>query len=110
MLGLIIPTSDSGDAGGDHGGFVIPSETLSLGQRSTRLGRLLDDEDEGFNLDPGFTFDAEGNLIEERTTAPGIAPTEGVRLGSESAASGRMHQEMSEDFQARHFEVRSSPN
>lgn len=62
MLGLIIPTSDSG-GGGDLGGFILPQEYRSSDQRITRRGGLLEDEDEGFNLDPGFTVDADGNLV-----------------------------------------------
>ena len=62
MLGLIIPTSDTG-GGGDLGGFILPQERQSSDQCITRLGGLLDDEDEGFNLDPGFTVDADGNLL-----------------------------------------------
>lgn len=104
MLGLIIPTSDTGGAG-DLGGFILPGENASSAQRSARLGRLLDEEDEGFNLDPGFTIDADGNLIEERTPAPGAAPAGGVRLGSDSAASGRIRQELLEGLRAGQLEV-----
>lgn len=62
MLGLIIPTSDTG-GGGDLGGFILPQEHRSSDQRIPRLRGLLEDEDEGFNLDPGFTVDADGNLL-----------------------------------------------
>lgn len=62
VLGLIIPTSDTGGVG-DLGGFVLPQEHPSSDQRIARLGGLLEDEDEGFNLDPGFTVDADGNLL-----------------------------------------------
>ena len=108
MLGLIIPSSASGGAG-DLGGFVLPSEHVSSAQRSTRLGRLLDDEDEGFNLDPGFTFDDEGNLIEQRTPAQVAVPSGGMRLGSDTAVSARMPQEISEENLAGPFDVRLHP-
>jgi meiotic recombination protein REC8 len=103
MLGLIIPSSNSGDAG-DLGGFILPEDTGSA-QRSARQGRLLDDEDEGFNIDPGFTIDADGNLIEGGTPGPSAAPAGGVRLGSDSAASGRVRQELLEGLQAGQYEV-----
>ena len=105
MVGLIIPSSASGGTG-DLGGFVLPSEHESSAQRSARLGRLFEDEDEGFNLDPGFTIDADGNLIEEHTPGPGAAPTGGVRLGSDPAASEQVRQELLEGLQAGQFEVR----
>lgn len=104
MLGLVIPSSYSGDAG-DQGGFILPGENVSSAQRSARIGRLLDDEDEGFNIDPGFTIDADGNLVEDRTPRPGAAPAGGMRLGSDSAASARVRQELMEGQQAGQFEV-----
>ena len=91
MLGLIIPSSSAGGAG-DIGGFILPDENLSSIQRSERLGRLLVDEDEGFNIDPGFSIDADGNLIEERTPAAGPAPIGNKRLGSGTAVSGHARQ------------------
>lgn len=104
MLGLIIPTSDSGGAG-DIGGFNLLGENVSSAQRSEQPARLLEEEDEGFNLDPGFTFDADGNLIEERTPGAGVAPTGPVRLGSNSAASAYMRQELIEGFQTGQYAV-----
>lgn len=62
MLGLIIPTSDTG-GGGDLGGFIMPEDRRSSVQRSIGLGGLLEGEEEGFNLNPGFTVDADGNLL-----------------------------------------------
>ena len=104
MLGLVIPSSYSGGAG-DLGGFILPAEGVSSAQRNARIGRLLDDDDEGFSNDPGFTIDADGNLVEERTPGPGAAPAGGMRLGSDSAASGRVRQELMEGQQAGRFEV-----
>lgn len=106
LLGLIIPTSDSGGAG-DIGGFILPGGSVSSAQRSAQLGRLLDDEDEGFDIDPGFRIDADGNLIEERTPGPGpvVTPSGSVRIGGDSAASGRVRQELLEGLQAGHAEV-----
>ena len=104
MLGLVIPSSYSGGAG-DLGGFILPGENVSSAQRNASIGRLLDDEDEGFNIDPGFTIDADGNLVEERTPGPGTAPHGGMRLGSDSAASARVRQELMEGQEAGRFEV-----
>ncbi len=106
VRGLIIPSSDSGGAG-DLGGFILPSDIPSSAQRSARIGGLLEDEDEGFNLDPGFTIDADGNLIEENTSNPAAAPSGGVRLGSDSAASGRVRQELLEGLAAGQYQVTS---
>lgn len=103
MLGLVIPSSYSG--GAEDGGFILPAERVSSAQRNARIGRLLDDDDEGFNNDPGFTIDADGNLVEERTPGPGAAPAAGMRLGSDSAASGHVRQELMEGQQAGRFEV-----
>ncbi|CAD6589209.1 MAG: hypothetical protein ASARMPREDX12_003693 [Alectoria sarmentosa] len=99
LLGLVIPSSYSGGAG-DLGGFILPGENGSSAQRRARIGRLLDDEDEGFDIDPGFTIDADGNLVEERTPGPSAAPAGGMRLGSDSAASARVRQELMEGQQA----------
>ena len=108
MLGLVIPSSYSGGAG-DLGGFVLPGENVSSAQRSARIDRLLNDEDEGFNIDPGFTIDADGNLIEERTPEPGAAPPGGIRLGSDSAASARVRQELMEGQQPSRVGVGLTP-
>lgn len=107
MLGLIIPSSDSVGAG-ELGGFILPEEDPGSAQRTARLGHLSDDEDEGFNIDPGFSIDADGNLIEEHTPGPDTAMAGGMRLGSDSAASGRVRQELLEGLQAGQFQVRSS--
>ena len=104
--GLIIPSSDSRGVG-DLGGFILPSDNMSSAQRSARIGGLLEDEDEGFNLDPGFTIDADGNLIEGNTPDLAAAPPVGVRLGSDSAASVRVRQELLEGLEAGQYQVTS---
>ena len=105
----MIPSSYSGGAG-DLGGFILPGENVSSAQRNARIGRLLEDEDEGFNIDPGFTIDADGNLVEERTPGPITAPHGGMRLGSDSAASARVRQELIEGQEAGRFEVSPTLN
>ena len=63
-LGLVIPSSGGGSFG-DLGG-QLPSDQPSSAQRIEQLGRLLDDDDDAaFNFDPGFSIDAQGNLIED---------------------------------------------
>ena len=104
MLGLIIPTSDTG-AAGDMGGFILPGENVSSAQRSAQLGQLAIDEDEGFNLDPGFTIDADGNLIEEPMVGAGAPLVEGLRFGRDSAVSGHAQQEPTEGLEAGIYEV-----
>lgn len=106
MLGLVIPASDSAGAG-DLGGFMLAGGSVSSAQRSAQLGRVLDDDDEGFNFDPGFTIDSEGNLVEERTAGlgAGAAPSGALRLGNDSAASDRVRQELLEGLQAGQYEV-----
>lgn len=86
---------------------MLPEGSFSSAQRRAQFGRLLDDEDEGFNVDPGFTFDAEGNLIEERTPGPGqgVAPTEAIRFGSDSAANDNVRQQLLGDSEAGQYEV-----
>ena len=106
VRGLIIPSSDSGGAG-DLGGFIFPSDNPSSAQQSARIGGLLEDEDEGFNLDPGFSIDADGNLIEENTPDLAAAPSVGRRLGSDPAASGRVRQELLEGLEAGQYQVTS---
>jgi len=104
MLGLVIPTSDVGGAG-DIGGFVLPSDNASAAHRSARFSGLLGDEDEGFNLDPGFQFDAEGNLIEDVSPVQIGDQPDNLRLGSDSAASGRLRRELLESLQQGQPEV-----
>ena len=104
MLGLLIPTSDTGGAG-DIGGFILPSEQVSSAQRDPQFGQFLNDDDEGFNLDPGFSIDADGNLIEEPILETRGPLVEGVRLGSDSAASGRVRQDQVESLQTGQYVV-----
>ena len=109
MLGLVIPTSDTGGAG-DIGGFMLPAENVSSAQRSAQLRRLYDDEDEGFDLDPGFSFDADGNLIEERTPGSAVIPAQSVQLGSDFAVSAHERQEVVQSLQTERREVSLVPS
>ena len=103
MLGLVIPTSDSGGAM-DIGGFQVPSERATSAQRDERIGRLLEDDGEALDIDPGFSIDAEGNVIEEPIGGSAARPRT-MRLGSDSAASARVRREQEEGMQPVHYEV-----
>ena len=106
-LGLIIPPSSSG-RGGDLGGFILPGEDRSSAQRSARMMSILGEDEGGFDLDPGFNFDEDGNIIITGEGAPepeSAARPSAVRLGSDSAASARVRQEIEEGMQPRDLEV-----
>lgn len=64
VLGLSIPTSDTGNAGG-VGEFMFAGSDDGSAYRSSRPAALLND-DEGFLPDVGFNFDEEGNIIDSR--------------------------------------------
>ena len=104
MPGIVIPTSESGGAG-ELGGFMLPGENIGSAQRRERPARMPEEEDEGFDLDPGFSFDAEGNLIEERPLGVGVAPMAPIRLGSDSATNALVRQERTEGLQAEPYTV-----
>lgn len=107
QLGLIIPSSSLG-GGGDLGGFVLPGDDRSSAQRRTRMRSILDEDEGGFDLDPGFNFDADGNIVVtgEGTPLPGSAARpSGVRLGSDSAASARVRAEIEEGMQGGQIDV-----
>ena len=104
MLGLVIPSSYSGGAG-ELGGFILPGENASSAQRRARIGRLLDDDDEDFDNNPGFTIDADGNIVEERTPGLNAVPAGGLQLGSDSEIGGRVRQGIPEGQVPGRFEV-----
>lgn len=106
-LGLIIPSSSLGGAG-DLGGFVLPGDDRSSAQRSARMRSILGEDEGGFDLDPGFNFDEDGNIVVtgEGTPMPGsTARPSGVRLGSDSATSARVRQEVEEGDRAGQIDV-----
>ena len=102
VIGLIIPTSNTGGDAGDIGGFVLPGEGVDI--RGSRLGfeaAIYEDQGEDFFPDVDFEFDADGNIrdisAEKRTSA--ALPGRG-RLDSDSAASGRVRMEHDEGLLA----------
>ena len=110
MLGLILPSSGTG-GGGSLRGFVLPGEDRSSAQRASRMRSILGDE-EGLDLDPGFTFDEQGDIVFHDARAPAQPESASrpgpVRLGSDSAASARVRQEIEEGMQAGQFDVCTS--
>ena len=107
MLGLIIPPSDEGGAG-DLGGFNVPSSDQASARRSLGF-RPFDDDEEGFNLDPGFTFDDDGNMIltgEDALRAHAdVAAVPRGRIRSDSATSAQVRQELEEGLRAGQLDV-----
>lgn len=59
MGGINLSTSDT--AAGDFGGFTVPGDD---GIGSGGAGRSSHPEDDGFDPNADFAFDADGNLIE----------------------------------------------
>lgn len=104
MIGLVIPSSGTGGAG-DIGGFMLPSDNMSSAQRKANLSGILAGEDEDFDIDPGFRFDAEGNLIEDIPPRETAGQSGNIRFGSDSAASGRVRGELLEGLQQNQLEV-----
>ena len=108
MPGLIIPSTVSG-GGGSIRGFDIPGDDRSSAQRASRIRSILGEEEEGFDLDPGFTFDEQGEIVFHDARAPdepssAVRPTP-VRLGSDSAARTRVRQEIEEGMRAGQLDV-----
>ena len=109
ILGLILPSSDTGGVG-DFGGFGLPGDDRALARPSSIRPSLLEDEDEGFNLDPGFTIGADGNLTVTGEDQPRLTPAAAeARVGSVSAATARIRQELEEGRQAARLDVGSTP-
>lgn len=109
MFGLILPSSGTGGGGGSLGGFALPGDDRSSAQRTSRMRSIFGEEEEGFDLDPGFTFDEQGEIIFNNARAsaqPESAARPGpVRLGSDSAASSRVRREIEEGMQAGQLDV-----
>lgn len=107
ILGLVIPSPDAG-GGGDIGGYILPDDDHGSIRRSTDVGGFVDEE-EGFNLDPGFTVDEDGNLIitgDQKTPQTQSAiRSPFMRIGSDSATSGLVRRELQEGLKAGEHEA-----
>ncbi|KAL8939200.1 MAG: hypothetical protein Q9216_003494 [Gyalolechia sp. 2 TL-2023] len=106
-LSLVIPSSEGGGAG-ELGGFIVPSSEHASVQHIAGAGDLFAEEDD-FNLDPGFMFDNDGNMI---NTGDDVPPTQteqmlpaASRTRSDSGASAHVRRELEEGLQAGQFEL-----
>lgn len=106
-LDLVIPSSDGGGAG-DLGGFVVPLSERASARQSAGVGGPFAEAEEDFNLDPGFMFDNDGNMIDLGEDVPPpqaerIPPASG-RIRSDSGAA-QVRQELQEGREAGQLEV-----
>ncbi|KAI9817479.1 MAG: hypothetical protein M1827_001089 [Pycnora praestabilis] len=105
-LGLIIPTSDTGNSAGVEGFLPQFGDISSLHRDSVTaaLDPFGINEEDGFFPDVDFEFDAEGNVRELGGLAPeramGIADMGRRRIGNDSVAVGRVQLEHEEGLQA----------
>ena len=100
VVGLVIPSSSSGNAGG-IGGFALPESERSR-------GAVISNEDEGFFPDVDFNFDAEGNYIELGEVQPtpvGEPDTIRGRIRSDTETSALVRQEHQEGLIAGRLDV-----
>ncbi|MCJ1384907.1 hypothetical protein MMC17_008025 [Xylographa soralifera] len=91
ILGLLIPTSDSGNAGG-IGGFQLAKS----GSNATEIDHGIADvfpEEQGFFPDVDFNFDAEGNMIELEAPQAVQVDEHVLRVRSDSGLSTQMRQD-----------------
>ncbi|KAL8908533.1 MAG: hypothetical protein Q9207_000743 [Kuettlingeria erythrocarpa] len=107
-IGLVIPSSDGGGAG-DMGGFVLPSSELASVQGHVGMSGFLGEAEDDFNLDPGFMFDNDGNMVDtgEVEFPPQdrpVVPAAG-RVRADSGASSHVRRELQEAVQAGQAEV-----
>ena len=102
LLGLVIPTSDTGNAG-DIGGFTFPGSEGGSAQRTSRVRDAFLDEEAAFYPDVDFNFDAEGNLVDLSTEEqPVEAKSRPMlpELNAGSAVTARMRREPQEASEA----------
>ena len=106
ILGLVIPTSGSGNSG-EIGGFTFPDSAGGSAQRDRRtIGSL--GADEGFYPDVDFAFDDDGRIIElGDQPQPRAETTAGpARVRSDSGISAQVRQELVEGLRAGQEAVR----
>ena len=95
---LVLPLADT-PLGGDLGGYGFGGDTSSAIKTASRAGRGSAFEDTGVIEDPGFEFDAEGNLViepaagGERESPAHSATGPASKLGSDSAISAQVRKE-----------------
>ena len=107
VLGLILPTSDSGNASG-IGGFQLARS----GSNATGIGHRVAEvfsEEQGFFPDVDFNFDAEGNMIELEAPQPVQSEEHVSRARRGSELSARMRQDNEDGLMTGHLQVLSTP-
>ena len=110
---LVIPSADT-PLGGDLGGYGFMGDTSSAIKTASRADRVSAFEDTGVIEDPGFEFDAEGNLViepasgEKKSVVPSVAGPVS-KLGSDSAVSTQVHQEHEAGLRSVQACVRQTP-
>ena len=103
MLGPVIPSSTFGGSG-IIGGFQLHSDAGNSARASLAVGHLLDN-DENFNISPGFSFDDDGNMHESSLMHESGNLIGNVRAGIDTAAGARVRQEVTEGMRMDHREV-----
>ena len=106
MTGLIIPSPSGGAR--EIGGFQLPSDPASSTQRQQRLDRLLEDDGEGFDFDPGFSIDADGNLVAQPIAGDQGLPRPEMRVASEPR-SGQSSRAVRAGTQRAQYDVSAKP-
>ena len=114
IVGLVIPSSSSG-IGEAPGGIDILDDNGSI---QPRLRGILDDE-EGFQENPGFVINPEGEIIETPIAGPGgrqnVAGRVPSMIHTDSAIRDRVRRDLEEGMLAGQLQVshccnRSSPD
>ena len=103
VIGLVIPTSDSGNVGGIEGFELADSGSITV-RRNLGTADVLPEE-EGFFPDVDFNFDADGNMIELEAPQAMSFVEPPPRIRSDSGTSAKIRQEHEEGFLAGHLGV-----
>ena len=96
LPGIVIPTSDGGSSTGG-GGLQVASDHGSSAHHE-RMQKLLDDDGEAYNFDPGFFFDASGEMFSEAKGEGSVARQLPVvrRAASESSVGEQVRRELAQ--------------
>ena len=94
---LVFPSTDTAPDG-SLAGFGFAGDTSSALRTESKAGRISVFEDTGLIEDPGFEFDAEGNIVDlprvtDRESALATAGAPRSRVGSDSGISARVREE-----------------
>ena len=110
---LVFPSTNT-PLGGDLGGYGFRGDTSSAIKTASQAGRASAFEDTGVIEDPGFEFDAEGNLViehasgERESVVPSVAAPVS-KLGIDLAVSTQVRQEHEAGLRGVRACLRQSP-